>query len=260
MHLHLRGLRWLRLRASRLLMPSQGVAIFSCARDIELARLAVGTVPRDWPVCVIIEPRDIEAFQGFPSEALIVCDFPRGETLDGQHAVLGVVRALRLAARHIGDPEHLAKVDSDCLLYDPGFLDPDLTGRGLRGFAHHLRPGAALGLAYAMETALLAEVEAVLKGWLGIQDARQWGEDVAITTAAQVALGDPFGSDHRRPFSAIFWDAFDGATPGPNKLAGHYRGRTNLRKRGVTDEAGFTEHALASMRRDLAARPHLTVR
>lgn len=236
-------------------MPSQGVAVFTCSRDIELARLAVRTVPKDWPVCLIIASADIEAFRGFPAEQVIVCDFPRGDTLNGWAAVVGVASALRLAARHLGDPEHMAKVDSDCLLYDPGFLDPELTGRGLRGFAHHLRPGAALGLAYAMETALIGEVEAVLKGWLAIQDAKHWGEDVAITTAAQVALGDPFGSDHRRPFSAIYWDAFDGKLPGPNKLAGHYRGRTMLRKMGVTDEAEITIRALADMRRDFEAMP-----
>lgn len=231
-------------------MPSQGVAIFSCARDIELARLAVHTVPAEWPICVIIAPEDVAAFRGFKAEAVMVAQFDRGTTLDGGQAVLGVTHSLRMAAAHLGNPEHMAKVDSDCLLYHPSFLDPELTGRGIRGFAHHLRPGATLGLAYAMETALIAEAEAVIKHWMRVQHPRDWGEDVAISTAAAVALGQPF-DDLRRPFSAIYWDRFDSALPKPNQLAGHYRGRTYLRKLGITDEPTMTAKALADMQRDV---------
>lgn len=232
-------------------MPSLGVVIFTCARDRALAELAVSTVPAGWPVCIVISPEDIAAFRGFPAEQTIVSSFSRGATLDGGEAVLGVTHSLKLAAEHLGNPEHIAKVDSDCLLYDASFLDPEVAGRGLRGFAHHLRPGAALGLAYAMETNVVPEVEAVLRSWMKVQNPSGWGEDLAVTLAAQVALGDPFGSDHRRPFSTVFWDRFDGGTPGRGKLAGHYRGRTWMRKRGVTDEGQMTEMALASMRRDL---------
>lgn len=235
---------------------TQGVAIFSCARDLELARLAVRTVPADWPVCVIIAPEDVPAFRGFPAEAVLVSQFDRGTTLDGGQAVLGVTHSLQLAAAHLGNPEHMAKVDSDCLLYKTGFLDPELTGRGIRGFAHHLRPGATLGLAYAMETSLIGEVEAVLKHWMRVQNPRAWGEDVAITTAAAVALGDPF-EDLRRPFSAIYWDRFDGALPKPNQLAGHYRGRTMLKKQGIVDEPTITARALADMERDAELMPDI---
>lgn len=240
-------------------MPSQGAVVFSCARDRDLAELAVATIPAGWPVCVIIAPEDLPAFSGFRAEQIIVCDFPRGRTLDGGEAVLGVTHALRLAAEHIGNPLHLAKVDSDCLLYDPGFLDPELMGAGIRGFAHHLRPGATLGLAYAMETALISEAEAVLRHWMKVQNPAAWGEDVAITTAAAVALGSPF-DDCRRPFSAIHWERFDGATPGPNKLAGHYRGRTNLRKLGIIDEPTITAKALETMQRDIDHMPDIVRR
>lgn len=237
-------------------MSSQGVVIFSCARDRELADLAVSTVPVGWPVCLVIEPKDITAFQGFRAEQTIVSDFQRGQTLNGGNAVLGVLGALRLAAKQLGDPHHIAKVDSDCLLYDPTFLDPELAGAGFRGFAHHIRPGAALGLAYAMETALVDEVEAVIHSWMKVQNPATWGEDVAISVAAQVALGDPFGSDHRRPFSAVFWDRFDGSPPSLRRhIAGHYRGRTMLKKLGIIDEDEITACALKDMRRDADLLP-----
>lgn len=228
-------------------MPSTGVAIFSCRRDMAIARLAVSTLPLGWPVCLIVAPEDMDCFAGFPADAIVSSRFDRGRTLDGSGAVLGVLAGLKDAASTLRT-DRIAKLDSDCLLYDPAFLE----GQGLRGFAHHRIPGAALGLAYSMPADILPDMRRVLSSWMDRQPAAYWGEDVALTSAAQAVLRDPFSLDQRTQYNRLWWEKFDGSEPSKGKHhAGHYRTRYWLKRAGGVTEEEFSAMALRSMERDL---------
>lgn len=218
------------------------VVFFSCRRDAELFRVALSTVPTGWEVRVVVEPGDRDAFAGLGDAVEVVEDgFSRGRTLNGGEALLGVARQLGLAARGV---ERVAKMDSDSLLFAPGFLD----FRGLAGIAHPFATGAALGLAYSMpyEAAVLLEDRAREELRLG---SLVVAEDKFLTPLA-LALAN--GDDGRLGLASLFWERFDGRLPEPGgrEVVGHYRSRRSARKVGVSDEAGINRLALEAMLRD----------
>lgn len=216
------------------------VVVFSCRRDLGLLRLALATVPPEWLVRVVVESRDLSDFSGLGVE-VVDDDFPRGGNLTGGEAVVSIARQLGRASDCV---ERVAKMDSDCLLYSPGFLDFS----GLAGIAHPFAAGAALGLAYSMPAKVAGLVESAVRLELE-QGSRVFAEDKAITPLA-LALS---GLDGRLGLKSLFWERFDGRLPEPGgrEVVGHYRSRKSARKAGAVGEDEITRLALDAMRRDL---------
>jgi hypothetical protein len=222
------------------------VVFFSCRRDADLLRVALSTVPDsgEWKVRVVVETKDLDAFSGLGSGVEVVADdFPRGRTLNGSEALVGVALLLGLAATGV---ERVAKMDSDSLLFAPGFL----TFRGLAGIAHPFATGAALGLAYSMPSDAARLLEASVREEIRL-GSRVVAEDRFLTP---LALALSRGEDGRLGVGSLFWERFDGRLPevGGREVVGHYRSRRSARKVGVSDEPGITRLALEAMLRDRA--------
>jgi len=154
--------------------------IFTCGRDREKAARATQTIPASWDVAWVVDEPDKEMTPPAGVE-LIVAPFPRGRTLNGWKACLGVAKVLAEQADRWG---RVAKIDSDCLLIKPEFL---MVGE-LAGIAHASGRGAAYGLAYALSPS------ASQRALDGILDTINRGcypqaEDVAITTHAKAGGG-----------------------------------------------------------------------
>lgn len=182
------------------------VIIFTCERDKGKAALATRTVPHDWPVAWVVDSKD-EWISAPANVDVLVRDFPRGRNLYGPEAVIGIIEVLNEQTEEHG---RVAKIDSDCLLIDPSFLE-----RGdIAGMAHQGVVGGAYGLAYALS------LKASQKAWQTLLRAISLGtkpmaEDVCITSAAQSSEME----DGRLPIGAFWESHHDGSLPvlGRNK-------------------------------------------
>lgn len=196
------------------------VLLFTCGRDAGKARQATRTIPDGWSVAWVVDKPDsgLEVPEGVER---IVAPFDRGETLFGKDACLGVAGLLADQAARFG---RVAKVDSDCLLIHPSFLEVG----DLAGMRHRSNPRAVYGLAYALsrpaaERALAGLAGAILKGFsLG-------PESIEITARSNAGGGVlEVGA---------FWQAtHDGSLPPPDKVAIHCGHRGIIPADGPTVE------------------------
>lgn len=194
------------------------VVIFTCERDKHKAALATRTVPPTWPVAWVVDAQD-EWIKAPANVDVLVRSFPRGRNLAGPEAVIGIIEVLNEQAAEFG---RVAKIDSDCLLIDPYFLE-----RGdIAGMAHLGVVGGAYGLAYGLT------IKACQKAWQTLLRAMSLGtrltaEDVCITSAAQSTEIE----DGRLPIGSFWESHHDGSLPNPAKHKAVHCGCTVYSKR-----------------------------
>lgn len=110
---------------------------------------------------------------------IITRAFKRGHNLFGPEAVLGIARLLKEQADQHG---RVGKIDSDCLLVDPTFLEQG----DIAGMAHEHTMGAAYGLAYAFSSKAAGRALMMLERAVALGSVPK-AEDVCITSSAQSA-------------------------------------------------------------------------
>lgn len=184
------------------------LVVFTCARDREKAALATRTVPASWSVAWVLDACDANLTTPARVEKLVV-PFDRGRHLDSPAACGWVARVLAAQAKAHG---RVAKMDSDCLLVDPSFLE---TG-DLAGMDYPKSQGAVYGLAYALSAGPAELAERSI--WDGFKKGLvPLAEDMVITGYARTWPGArlnilPPGS---------FWDATHRTDPPPGLSAIH---------------------------------------
>jgi hypothetical protein len=223
------------------MMSPTRVVVFARGSDLELARLAVASIPREWELRLVVESRDLASFascEWLRPEELRVSDFARGKSLHGSEAVLGVARELASAGE---GASRVVKFDADSLLIEPGFLEVG----GFAGIVHHSRAGAALGLAYSMPAEVARLLPDVLRGWVA-KGYNPGGEDESICPAV-LALS---GIDSRLSTARLYWERYDGRAASPAQVVGHYRWRRGARLAGARDDGDILRMSLEAMSRD----------
>lgn len=179
--------------------------MFTCARDAGKAAQATRAIPAGWSVAWVVDQADA----ALPTPAgveRIVAPFKRGPNLFGWEACLGVAQVLAAQAQRFG---RVAKVDSDCLLVHPDFLEVG----DLAGMRHKLYPRGVYGMAYALSRVAAETALAGVKRAIG-EGLRLGPEDAEITSRADARGGVvEIGS---------FWQCrHDGKLPPVGRLALH---------------------------------------
>lgn len=189
------------------------VCVFTCRRDREKAELATRTIPADWEVVwVLDEPdADLPVPDGVMKE---VAPFKRGTNLAGPNALMGISKVLNHHAQPWG---RVGKVDSDCLLIEPGFLLKGELAGMTQGF-----PGAVYGLAYALSAKAIGRAMETIWRDRGL-GAYPKGEDAAISLTSKA------GGGILKP--GAFWDSPHRGTLPPAGVVAIHCGHTGAAPR-----------------------------